>query len=55
MTPKSTVHVGGRDAERLLKLLEVLEELDDVQHVYSNLDIDEAVLAELAGGSQTTG
>lgn len=54
MLPRSMVHVDGRDAERLLKLLETLEELDDVQHVYSNLDIDESVLAELAAG-QTGG
>jgi transcriptional/translational regulatory protein YebC/TACO1 len=49
MNPKTTVHVEGRDAERLLALLEALEDQDDVQSVYSNLDIDETVLAELAG------
>lgn len=54
MIPKSTVHVDGKDAERLVKMLETLEELDDVQHVYSNLDIDESVLAELSAG-QTGG
>ena len=43
--PKSTVAVEGANAEALLKLLEALEELDDVQKVYSNADIDEAVLA----------
>jgi YebC/PmpR family DNA-binding regulatory protein len=50
MVPRSTVHVDGKDAERLVKILETLEELDDVQHVYSNLDIDESVLAELSAG-----
>lgn len=49
MIPKTTVRVDGRDAEKLLGLLEALEDQDDVQNVYSNLDIDEAVLAELAG------
>lgn len=44
--PTSEVKVGGRDAEQLLKLLEVLEDLDDIQKVHSNADIDEAVLAE---------
>lgn len=39
------VPVGGKDAEKLLKLLEDLDELDDVQKVHSNGDIDEAVLA----------
>jgi len=42
---KTEVAVAGRDAERLIKLIEVLEELDDVQKVHSNADIDEAVLA----------
>jgi len=49
MNPKTTVRVEGRDAEKLLALLEALEDHDDVQNVYSNLDIDESVLAELAG------
>ncbi|MGH7468552.1 MAG: YebC/PmpR family DNA-binding transcriptional regulator [Longimicrobiales bacterium] len=46
MVPKTTMHVAGADVPKLLKLLEAVEELDDVQKVYSNLDIDEAVLAE---------
>ncbi len=52
MIPKSTVHVEGRDAEKLVALLEALEDQDDVQSVYSNLDIDEALLAELAGAGR---
>ncbi|HEX6557959.1 MAG TPA: YebC/PmpR family DNA-binding transcriptional regulator [Longimicrobiales bacterium] len=47
MIPKATVHVDGEDATRLLKLLDALEDLDDVQKVYSNLDIDESVIAEV--------
>jgi YebC/PmpR family DNA-binding regulatory protein len=46
MVPKSTVRVEGADAERILKLMEVLEELDDVSKVSSNFDIDAAQLAE---------
>lgn len=46
MVPRTTMHVEGADVQKLLKLLEALEELDDVQKVYSNLDIDEAALAE---------
>ena len=46
MVPKTTMHVDGADVPKLLKLLEAIEELDDVQKVYSNLDIDEAALAE---------
>jgi YebC/PmpR family DNA-binding regulatory protein len=40
MIPKTTVRVEGKDAEKLVKLLDVLEELDDVQKVYANADID---------------
>jgi YebC/PmpR family DNA-binding regulatory protein len=40
MVPKTTVKVEGRDAESLLKLIESLEELDDVQKVWANFDID---------------
>ena len=43
---KNEVSVTGKDAEKLLRILEALEENDDVQKVHSNADIDEAVLAE---------
>ncbi|HEV8613165.1 MAG TPA: YebC/PmpR family DNA-binding transcriptional regulator [Gemmatimonadales bacterium] len=46
LVPKSTVKVEGADAARLLKLMETLEELDDVSKVFSNFDIDAATLAE---------
>jgi transcriptional/translational regulatory protein YebC/TACO1 len=46
MVPKNTVKVEGADAERILKLMETLEELDDVSRVSSNFDIDAAQLAE---------
>jgi YebC/PmpR family DNA-binding regulatory protein len=42
---KNEVSVEGKDAEKLLKILDELEEHDDVQKVHSNADIDEAVLA----------
>jgi YebC/PmpR family DNA-binding regulatory protein len=45
MIPENTVRVEGKDAEQLLKLMEVLEDHDDVQHVFSNFDIDDKVLA----------
>jgi YebC/PmpR family DNA-binding regulatory protein len=38
--PKSTVHVEGKNAESLVKLLEELEDLDDVQKVAANFDMD---------------
>jgi YebC/PmpR family DNA-binding regulatory protein len=42
--PQSTVHVTGDDAKALVKLLDVLEDLDDVQNVEGNFDIDDAAL-----------
>jgi len=44
MIPQNKVHLSGRDAEVALRLLDVLEDHDDVQNVYSNLDVDEAAL-----------
>jgi YebC/PmpR family DNA-binding regulatory protein len=44
--PKNTVSVAGEDAQKLLKLLEALEELDDVQKVDANFDMDVSELAE---------
>jgi YebC/PmpR family DNA-binding regulatory protein len=42
--PQSTVHVTGEDAKALVKLLDVLEDLDDVQNVEGNFDIDASAL-----------
>ncbi len=44
--PKNEIAVAGKQAETLLKLLDALEELDDVQKVHTNADIDDAVVAE---------
>jgi YebC/PmpR family DNA-binding regulatory protein len=46
MVPKNTVKLEGADADRIIRLVEVLEELDDVSKVFSNFDIDAAQLAE---------
>jgi YebC/PmpR family DNA-binding regulatory protein len=48
MYPKDTVKVEGREAEQLLKLLDAIEENDDIQKVYSNYDIDVDVMAQLS-------
>ena len=46
--PQARVTLSSKeDAEKVLTFLEALEEDDDVQKVFSNLDIDEAILAEL--------
>jgi len=41
------VALNVKDAEKVLRLVDVLEDLDDVQSVYSNADISEEVMAEL--------
>ena len=46
MVPKSTVKVEGKQAEQMLRLMETLEELDDVSKVFSNFDIDATAMAE---------
>lgn len=47
MIPKTTVNVAGPDADQLMKLLELIEDLDDVQKVYTNADVDVDSLAEV--------
>jgi transcriptional/translational regulatory protein YebC/TACO1 len=46
MIPKNTVHVEGRTAESLLKLMEELDSLDDVQKVEANFDMDVAEMTK---------
>ena len=45
--PKTTVHVTGRDAEKVLQVVGLIEDLDDVQEVYANFDIDDKELEEI--------
>lgn len=49
MQPSTTVALEGHAAEQALRLIDRLEELDDVQAVYSNSDISDEVVAALAG------
>ncbi len=44
MVPQNTVKLVGKDAEGAVKLVAALEDNDDVQNVYSNMDVDESVL-----------
>lgn len=46
MRAAASAPVEGEDAEAMLKLLEALEELDDVQDVYTNAEIPEEILAQ---------
>ncbi|MFO7883142.1 MAG: YebC/PmpR family DNA-binding transcriptional regulator [Kosmotogaceae bacterium] len=45
--PKNTIATTGDDAEKLVKLLNYLEDNDDVQEVYGNFDIDDAEMESL--------
>jgi YebC/PmpR family DNA-binding regulatory protein len=49
MVPKTTVTVEGRAAEQLLKLMDALEDDDDVSQVFSNFDIDADTLVAVEG------
>jgi YebC/PmpR family DNA-binding regulatory protein len=46
MVPKNTIKVEGKDATQLIKLIDALEELDDVAKVFSNFDMDADAMVE---------
>ena len=46
MIPKSTVKISGDQAKQVLRLVEQLEDSDDVENVYSNFDIPDDILKE---------
>lgn len=50
MIPKTTTKIEGAAAKAVLKLMDMLEDNDDVQNVYSNFDIPEEEMAELMDG-----
>ncbi len=45
--PQSTIKVGAKQAHTLLKLMDMLEEHEDIQKVHSNFDIPDEVLEEI--------
>ena len=47
MIPQNSVKIEGKEAEHMIRLMEALEESDDVQNVYSNFDIPEDVIESL--------
>jgi YebC/PmpR family DNA-binding regulatory protein len=49
MVPKSTVAPSEKEARQILRLIDALEENDDVQDVHSNFDISEELLEAVAG------
>ncbi len=51
MIPQNHVPVEGKEAQKLLRLIEALEDQDDVQNVYANFDIPEETLEVIAESS----
>ncbi len=49
MIPDTYVKLEGKQAEQMLKLMEELEDHDDVQHVWANFDISEEEIEKFAG------
>ena len=49
MIPKNTVKLEENDARKTMKIVDALEDSDDVQEVYANFDIPEDILERLAG------
>ncbi|MCK4437071.1 YebC/PmpR family DNA-binding transcriptional regulator [bacterium] len=47
MLPQNTVKVEGKAADQVLRLVEMLEEHDDVQHVYANFDVPDEMLEKI--------
>lgn len=48
MVPKTAVPLTGKEAQQVLRLMEALEDHDDVQHVYANFDIPDEVLEQVS-------
>jgi len=43
---KNTINIAGENAEKMMKLIEALEDCDDVQNVFSNADFDEEFIKQ---------
>ena len=48
MVPQSTVRLTGKEAQQMIRLMESLEDSDDVQHVYANFDIPDEEMEQLS-------
>src|SRR5438105_2836900 len=49
MVPQNYIKLEGNNAHTMIRLIEALEDHDDVQHVHSNFDVDTKLLEEVAG------
>jgi transcriptional/translational regulatory protein YebC/TACO1 len=50
MLPQNMIGLEGKAAEQCLRLMEQLDDHDDVQNVWTNADIDEEVAEQVAAG-----
>lgn len=48
MVPQNTIKLEAEDAQKMIKLMEALEDHDDVQNVYANFDIDAKLMEEMS-------
>jgi YebC/PmpR family DNA-binding regulatory protein len=51
MVPQNYIKLTGQQAGQMIRLVEALEEHDDVQHVYANFDIDESEIQAAVGAN----
>lgn len=49
MVPQTTVKVSGEEAEKMMRLMDLLDDNDDVQNVYANFDIDDDTMEQFNG------
>ena len=49
MIPQTMVQLEGKPAEQMLKMMDKLEDNDDVQNVYANFDISDAEIEKVMG------
>jgi len=47
MVPQNTVQIAGKEAEQVLRMMDAIEDNDDVQNVYANFDISEEEMEKL--------
>ncbi|HLG23039.1 MAG TPA: YebC/PmpR family DNA-binding transcriptional regulator, partial [Candidatus Manganitrophaceae bacterium] len=50
LLPQTYIRLEGKEAEQMLRLMEMLEDHDDVQNVYANFDIPDEIIAKVAAG-----
>lgn len=46
--PQTTIKLEGKEAEQMLRLMDALEEHDDIQHIYANFDIPTEIMEQVA-------